>query len=552
MSLRLRTPAQLLLAILVEPLHSAESAAILGVAPRDEAKYSGGQFHCFDGQGSPLPAAAVNDEYCDCADGSDEPGTGACAGQTTTVFFCRNEGSTPRHLYASRVGDGLCDCCDGSDEASLAERTGGRTACRNTCAEQGRVEQEATKLRIEELTKALQLKEEIRKKALVERDTYAEEVKRLESELPALEETLNALKVEADKEREIQKQKEEEEKNRTDAATNSVSEACRWRQTGGCEPTGPREENNDKKCSISIAKGSSGFCDCDGDGEKQGAEQGYGCTDAGPGTCAKVCAKSEETSPEAAGQAEEAGDEKPQEAGQAEEAKNKKPEVSEYAKWMDGAAEKLSEEGQATPGAEKLSEEEKPQVSEYTKWMDGAESKMKEEAPAQAAEPTTTTTTTTTVAAKRSAIDEEREAQRNVQRNKDSATEMKTKMTIMSDSHLGYASLVGKTLTKRVSEFNYKINFYSDAIQDSTRLGKWEKWTGPRSATFDKGTMCWGGPERKLNVNFRCGLEEALLDAFEPSRCVYEASVTHPGACEEEDLRSLTAGTRVIAAHEEL
>jgi len=531
MSLRLRTPAQLLLAILVEPLHSAEGAAILGVAPQDEAKYAGGQFHCFDGKGGALPASAVNDEYCDCADGSDEPGTGACAGQTSTVFFCRNEGSTPRHLYASRVGDGICDCCDGSDEASLAKRTAGRSACSNTCAEQGRFEQEANTRRIEELTKALKVKEEIRQKALVERDGFAEQVKQLESELPALEEKLNARKVEADKEREIQKQKEDEDKKLAEAAENSISEACRWRQTGGCEPTGPREEHNDKKCSEKIAKGSSGFCDCDGDGQKQEAELGYSCKDDGPGTCTKVCASTSKESTEAAGQAaQEAGDEKPQ--------------VSEYAKWMDGAADKLSEDGQASEQGEK------PQVSEYTKWMDGAESKMKEEAPAKAEEPTTTTTTT--VAAKRSAVDEEYDAQRDVNTNKDNTKLMRDKMAAMSDSHLGYASLVGKSLTKRVSEFNYKINFFTDAMQDSTRLGKWEKWTGPRSATFDKGTMCWGGPERKLNVNFKCGLEEALIDAFEPSRCVYEALVTHPGACEEADLRTLTEGTRVIAAHEEL
>ena len=35
-----------------------------------------------------LPPDVVNDDFCDCADGSDEPGTNACAGQSETLFYC--------------------------------------------------------------------------------------------------------------------------------------------------------------------------------------------------------------------------------------------------------------------------------------------------------------------------------------------------------------------------------------------------------------------------------------------------------------------------------
>lgn len=58
----------------------------------------------------------INDDYCDCMDGSDEPGTNACA---NGEFHCNRESLTRKSLVkipSSRVNDGICDCCDGSDE----------------------------------------------------------------------------------------------------------------------------------------------------------------------------------------------------------------------------------------------------------------------------------------------------------------------------------------------------------------------------------------------------------------------------------------------------
>ena len=52
------------------------------------------------------------------------------------------------------------------------------------------------------------------------------------------------------------------------AAASCVS----WRQTGGCDPFGPREEGGDAACTKTVPKGASGFCECSlrGDGEAAG------------------------------------------------------------------------------------------------------------------------------------------------------------------------------------------------------------------------------------------------------------------------------------------
>lgn len=50
----------------------------------------------------------MNDDYCDCPDGSDEPGTSACEGVAGATFYCKNEGHIPGVILSSRVNDGIC------------------------------------------------------------------------------------------------------------------------------------------------------------------------------------------------------------------------------------------------------------------------------------------------------------------------------------------------------------------------------------------------------------------------------------------------------------
>jgi protein kinase C substrate 80K-H len=102
--------------VLAQSVLGAATGGVRGVAPENQATYAvsleSGSFSCLDGSAT-LDAGAVNDDYCDCGDGSDEPGTSAC---NAGLFYCANKGFKPKQVFKSRVNDGLRDCCDGSDE----------------------------------------------------------------------------------------------------------------------------------------------------------------------------------------------------------------------------------------------------------------------------------------------------------------------------------------------------------------------------------------------------------------------------------------------------
>eukprot|EP00416_Gambierdiscus_australes_P018629 CAMPEP_0171063680 /NCGR_PEP_ID=MMETSP0766_2-20121228/5816_1 /TAXON_ID=439317 /ORGANISM="Gambierdiscus australes, Strain CAWD 149" /LENGTH=426 /DNA_ID=CAMNT_0011519623 /DNA_START=25 /DNA_END=1305 /DNA_ORIENTATION=- len=164
-----------------------------GVSPELKAKYdTGPSFKCFD-SGSEVPLSAVNDDFCDCADGSDEPGTGACAGQDSTLFHCANDGATPQLVYASRVDDGICDCCDGSDEEGLAARRPGHL-CANRCAEEGQKDLQDRADRIQRLKEGLEKKAQIISAAESDRSAWSQELGKLQAELPGLEAALEVAK----------------------------------------------------------------------------------------------------------------------------------------------------------------------------------------------------------------------------------------------------------------------------------------------------------------------------------------------------------------------
>ncbi|KAJ1960750.1 hypothetical protein GGI12_003636 [Dipsacomyces acuminosporus] len=201
------------LAALVVYVHlslALAGASIRGLDPALADKYkpnAAGNFVCLDGSAE-IPFARVNDDYCDCADGSDEPGTSAC---NNGSFYCANAGHIPVRIDSSKVNDGICDeqCCDGSDEWDSDAN------CTNRCEEVGRKHRERL-AEVEAATKAGSEKHaQLVREASGLRKIKREELSRKEVKLAEAEKKLagaEALKNEM--EEKDSKMKEDSDKDR--------------------------------------------------------------------------------------------------------------------------------------------------------------------------------------------------------------------------------------------------------------------------------------------------------------------------------------------------
>eukprot|EP00927_Polykrikos_kofoidii_P014469 TRINITY_DN16330_c0_g1_i1.p1 TRINITY_DN16330_c0_g1~~TRINITY_DN16330_c0_g1_i1.p1 ORF type:complete len:563 (+),score=127.81 TRINITY_DN16330_c0_g1_i1:135-1691(+) len=425
-------------------------------AGKHASAISAGSFRCFDGTGSERPLSIVNDDFCDCADGSDEPGTAACVtgsgaggwlqpahnspvdtSETAGLFFCRNKGSQAEYIFLSRVGDGLCDCCDGSDEWVSGNRSG---ACEDRCEEHGRENREvAQKQRVNwEHGTRFQLE------LLKEWDASVEERRRQVAEL---EKAMPALT-----------QRAAEARKASDDADAKVPDGS---------PTSPTTS-----------------------------------------TVAATPADGAET-----------------------------PQVSEYAKWMDhdGVKDEAKDSGVA-PAAVTTA---MPPFDTVDVDKDGVISREEYEKVATGATATPVVKSPEMVAAEK----EKEAAHKELREAKHRLWNLKAGLHPgLKGNARALAGLAESCPAAKVGEQTYKICFFRNAEQSTDTekelsLGRWIGWKfdpagGLPKGQFERGTKCGNGVQRRLTVSFECGKEAEIVSTSEPSVCVYEAVVAHPGACD--------------------
>merc|ERR1719433_131460 len=115
----------------------------------------------------------INDDFCDCPDMSDEPGTSACP---VSTFHCKNLGSFPKDVRSSIVNDGRCDCCDGSDEWKTEK-------CENECMKEAKENYLDLREYVVGLKHALNSQQELKQKAINQIEAKKQRLSELDGEI---------------------------------------------------------------------------------------------------------------------------------------------------------------------------------------------------------------------------------------------------------------------------------------------------------------------------------------------------------------------------------
>jgi len=489
----------------------------------------GTDFACLDGSGT-IPFIQVNDDYCDCDDGSDEPGTSACP---NGKFFCENQGHKALVIPSSRVNDGICDCCDGSDEWESG------SPCENKCMELGRAAREAALAAARVAQEGFNIKQgmieegrrvqEEKMQQISEKETLKTELANKKEELRLAKEAAEAPEKEAlefyrQLEEEENRKKEEEEKTVRDAEAEE-----RFKEL---------DTNQDNVISVEELLSVPGL-DTNKDGSVSEEEvkfflSGHDNFDLERfKTVGFVLLKPYldlQVSTEAPTEhhdVEEGVTGHPEEGATAED-----PEV--YDPWRQNQAK---EEERDTEDYDD-NEEEDEDDEDY----DIVDTPAEVPEPSVQAEEKYDENTRGLIAAAEEARKQFQEVERQL-------TDVEREISSMKDvleKDYGPAGefyvLSGQCFEYTDNEYVYKMCPYSSCTQRSksggseTRLGGWGEWMESTNSKYGKmkysgGQQCWNGPARSAIVHLHCGTENVLTTVSEPNRCEYEMHFTTPAAC---------------------
>lgn len=492
-------------------------------------------FTCLDGSRT-ISFDRVNDDYCDCKDGSDEPGTAACPNGS---FHCTNAGFRPAFIPSSRINDGICDCCDTTDEYNSG------AMCQNTCRELGRKERESLQKMAEIAKEGFLLKQQLiheAKRGLEEKQGKLTEVK---ASKKGMEETVEALREVKD----AAEQPEKEAKGRHLKAWEDEKALVQMEKDKSTMAEAFLKLDSDADGFISVAELSShSELDTDSDGSFTEAEAQELLGSDQVDTVAfetvwsnikdKYVAEPQADSPA------------PADPHAQEEARESLPDNDSEQYPEDFIPEEYDDDEEEEEDDDDPEEEDDkvPPTAQPADKKDGDEETM----------PPYDEETQNLINAAQKARDEFDEAERALRAVDDQIKSLEKEISFDLGPSAEFSYLYNQCYELSTSEYIYRLCPFNRVSQkpkyggSETNLGTWGTWDGPEEnrysvMKYEHGTGCWQGPNRSTSVKLTCGKETVVTSTSEPSRCEYLMEFITPAVCQEP--ASLNSGPH---DHEEL
>ncbi|XP_028310792.1 glucosidase 2 subunit beta [Gouania willdenowi] len=478
-------------------------------------------FTCLDGSRT-ISFDRVNDDYCDCEDGSDEPGTAACPNGS---FHCTNAGFKPAFIPSSRINDGICDCCDTTDEYNSG------AVCQNTCREMGRKERESLQKMAEIAKEGFLLKQQLiheAKKGLEEKQVKLSDVQNSKKDLEEKVETLRSVK-------ETAEQPEKEAKDRHLKAWEDQKAVIHMEKNKARMAEAFLELDDDADGFVSAAElQSHSELDPDSDGlftdaEAQELLGGMDKVDTVAFEAAwnnvkdKYMSESNVDSPS------------PVETPPEERESISENDSEQYPE--DDIPEDDDEDD------EDDDEEEDPDDRDY-KVPPTAQTNVKKEDEDDGTMPPYDEDTQALIDAAQKARDQFDVAERALQEVEDQIKNLEKEISSDFGPNSEFAYLYSQCYELTTGEYVYRFCPFNKVSQkpkyggSETNLGTWGKWAGPDNdiyslMKYEHGTGCWQGPNRSTTVKLTCGKETVVTSTSEPSRCEYLMEFITPAVCQE-------------------
>ncbi|KAF9320731.1 hypothetical protein BGZ91_004674 [Linnemannia elongata] len=483
-----------------------------GVSPSNAKLYvpdSGSNWSCLDGS-KIIPFSAVNDDYCDCVDGSDEPGTSACG---TGQFYCANIGHTPSSIKTSRVNDGVCDeeCCDGSDEYD------GQTHCPNVCEEVGAKAREEND-RIQSIqNEGARLRRGFIKYGKANKVSLANELETLKGQVDKVQEALNDARAKLDAANEAQDAYLEGSKSEREAArkqqldpiiqeqTKRLKYATEVRDMLRLTLQNLKEKHNKNYHDLAVKGTVSGFDEY-------------------------IVAQGEKTEP-----AQEDSDisSDRQFDTLVDETSVVLRDIGTLHDLLDGMKRDYNTEynDEAVLAAVRVTEDfEVTWDSSRLDFVDVEQLVLPEELPVDNPE---AEKFRDEVDLAQEAFNDASEKESKVQ---EGIREIERKLNMDFGPDETFAQLVDNCFDFKDTEYTYSICLFGDANQSShssTHLGKFSGWEGDNYDVqmYTGGAKCWNGPERSVKLVMSCGTKTEIVSVTEPEKCEYLFKLQTPAVC---------------------